>query len=61
MKYWYISGIEYIDDLHQYGDMFEKIIEAPSKSKAKQKLAEFFDFDLVKIYDIYETTEDAMV
>ena len=61
MKYFYISGIEYDDDLRQYGNSFEKIIHAESKSKAKQRLAEFFDLDLVKIYDIYETTEDAMI
>jgi len=61
MKYWYVSGIEYVDDLRHYGNVFEKIIQAPSKSKAKQKLCDFFDMDLVKIYDIYETSADAMV
>jgi len=60
-KYYYISGIEYDNDLMIYGSTFEKIIQAPSSSKAKQKLSDFFDMNLVKIYEIYETSSDAMI
>ena len=55
---YYISGEYYKDD---FEERFEKIIDAKSKEEAKEKLADFFDFDKINIDQCYETSSDAMI